>query len=230
MNVLDKAEALDGYRKACEESEPHAKARATHRYELATISPTAQNFLIEAVRSIPLLKGTEMVILDSSADNGFPHTRPPNYIFLPASMCAESPATNTFKETLLHEAIHIHQRRYKGVWESSLKRAGWTPVPKGTIPDEFLARLRLNPDTIGVPFYAFNNYHIPLPLFGPTPSLQTTTVQWFDTRMGSLFHEPPKEFTKKYGPNINQPEHPYEIYAEIFASKKGDILDLLANI
>ena len=230
MSVLDKAESLDGYREACLTSEPNAAARRGQRYELASISKTAETFLIEAVESLPLLKGSEMVILDSTADNGFPHTRPPNYICLPASMCAEAPASATFKETLVHEAIHLHQRRYKGVWEASLKRAGWSPVPKGTIPDECLERLRLNPDTIGVPFYSFNKYYIPLPLFGPIPALNTAKVEWLDTRTGALFHEAPKEFLRKYGANINQPEHPYEIYAELFSKRKEDILECLSNI
>jgi hypothetical protein len=230
MSVLDKAESLDGYRQACNESEPNRRARQGHIYELASISKTAETFLIEAVQSLPLLKGSEMVIINSTADNGFPHTRPPNYICLPASMCQESPASISFKTTLIHEAIHIHQRKYKGVWESSLRRAGWTPVSSGTIPDEFLERLRLNPDTIGLPFYAFNKYHIPLPLFSPVPTLQGTQVKWFDTRTGALYNDAPKEFIKKYGANINQPEHPYEIYAELFSTKNDDILALLANI
>jgi hypothetical protein len=232
MSVLDKAESLDGYRTACKESQPNAEAREGQLYELASISKSAETFLTEAVRSIPLLKGCEIVILDSSADNGFPHTRPPNYICLPASMCKEAPATDNFKETLLHEAIHIHQRQKRALWDASLRRAGWTPVPAGTIPQEFLDRIRLNPDTLGIPFFAFNEYHIPLPLFPPVrPSLQNAQVKWFDRRTGSLFHEPPKEFVKKYGTNIHQPEHPYEIYAELFSAKKSnDISEALSKI
>jgi len=230
MSVLDKAERLDGYLQACNESEPNAKARKGQVYELASISKTAEKFLTEAVQSLPLLKGSEMVILNSSADNGFPHTRPPNYICLPASMCTEGPASQSFKTTLVHEAVHIHQRNFKSLWESSVKRAGWTPVPKGTIPDEFLERLRLNPDTLGVPFYAFNERHIPLPLFSQSPSLQGTHVKWFDTRTGTLYNDAPKEFIKKYGANIHQPEHPYEIYAELFSSKPGTIETQLSNI
>lgn len=230
MSVLDKAESLDGYREACNESEPNKKARQGQRYELASISKTAEKFLIEAVESLPLLKGSEIVILNSSADNGFPHTRPPNYICLPASMCSEGPASQTFKTTLIHEAVHIHQRRFKGLWENSVKRAGWTPVSKGTIPDEFLERQRLNPDTLGVPFYAFNGHHIPLALFSQSPTLQGAHVKWFDTRTGTLYNDAPKEFVKKYGPNIHQPEHPYEIYAELFSERPGTIDEQLSNI
>jgi hypothetical protein len=114
-----------------------------------------------------------------------------------------------------------------------LKRAGWTPVPAGSIPQEFLNRIRLNPDTLGVPFFAFNEHHVPLPLYPPSlrPSLQNAQVKWFDIRTGSLFHEPPKEFLKKYGANIHQPEHPYYIYAELFSeSKVNDISTALSNI
>jgi hypothetical protein len=232
MSVLDIAERIDGYRTACYESEPNAESRKGQKYELATITKTAENFLVEAVQNIPILKGCDMVIIDSSADNGMPHTRPPNYVCLPASMCKESAASDTFKNTLIHEGIHVHQRKNKGLWESALKRAGWTPVAKGIIPADVLSRIRLNPDTIGIPFYAFNEHHIPLPLFPPNSRATFNSVQikWFDTRSGALYNEAPKEFIKKYGGNINQPEHPYEIYAEIFSNKNEDITTALSNI
>jgi hypothetical protein len=236
MNVLERTESIDGYRKACNNSRPNSIARQNYKYELATISQKAETFLIEAVRSIPLLKGVEIVILDSSADSGFPHTRPYNYLCLPAYMCAEAPATETFKTTLIHEGIHIHQRKFKTVWEPFFMAVGWTPIEREQIPDKFLKLLRLNPDTIGVPLYAFNKYHVPLPLFSEstTPSFQTVQVGWYDIRAGVLFHHPPKEFIKKYGNNINQPEHPYEIYAELFSDAGlrtvDQVLDALANI
>jgi hypothetical protein len=219
MNVLERAESIDGYLKACNNSQPNFVARQNYSYELANISKKAETFLIDAVKSIPLLKGVEIVVLDSTAEAGFPHTRPPNYICLPASMCTEAPATDTFKTTLIHEGIHIHQRRFKSIWQSFLLSAGWTPIEREQIPHKFLDSLRLNPDTIGIPLYAFHKYHVPLPLFSQstTPTLKTANVGWYDTRAGVLFHHPPKEFIAKYGADINQPEHPYEIYAELFS-------------
>jgi hypothetical protein len=237
MNVLDIAEQKDGYLEACNNSTPNAEARRNYNYDLSKISTKAEDFLIQAVQDIPLLKGCEIVILDSTADAGFPHTRPQNYICLPESMCKESSATDTFKTTLIHEGIHINQRKNRAFWEFSLNSAGWTPVEKGQIPDKFLDSIRLNPDTIGIPFYAFNRFHIPLPLFPPStirPTLQNAEVKWYDTRTKSLFHEPPKEFINKYGNNIRQSEHPYEIYAELFSdagiTTSDGVLKALSNI
>uniref|UniRef100_A0A6C0JVD6 DUF4157 domain-containing protein n=1 Tax=viral metagenome TaxID=1070528 RepID=A0A6C0JVD6_9ZZZZ len=217
MNVLDIADGIDGYITACNGSFSNFQARKAYKYELSNISKKAEQSLSAAVQSIPLLKGCEMVILDSSADAGFPHTRAPKHVCLPASMCSEEPASERFKETLLHEAIHIHQRRNRGMWQVFLKRSKWTPVLEGTIPEQYFDSIRLNPDTIGTPFYAFNGQHVPLPLFPPSGgTLKNTEVKWFDIKAGTLFHEPPKEFVKLYG-KVHQPEHPYEIYAEIFS-------------
>jgi len=47
-------------------------------------------------------------------------------------------------------------------------------------------------------------------------TLGDVTIQWFDLRTGALFHSPPESFTEKYG-TPSQPEHPYEIYAVMFA-------------
>jgi hypothetical protein len=50
--------------------------------------------------------------------------------------------------------------------------------------------------------------------------MNDVVIEWLDLRIGSLFHEAPKEFREKYGSTIHQPEHPYEIYAEIFSEAK----------
>ena len=236
MNVLDIADGVDGYRTACNNSFSNFQARKNYKYELSNISKEAEKYLTEVIDTIPLLKGCEIVILDSTADSGFPHTRAPKYICLPVSMCEEaSKDPETFKITLAHEGVHLHQRRNRGLWDLYLRGHNWIPVVENTIPEKYFELVRLNPDTIGVPFYAFNGRHIPLPLFpSGRNTFENVEVKWFDTKAGVLFHEPPKEFIKKYGNNIKQSEHPYEIYAEIFSEAglkcNGDILDGLANI
>lgn len=218
MGVLEQAEAADNYRKLCSESFFNEKARVLQGYELSTISRDAEKSLRDAVAQIPLYNICEITIINGGADNGFPHTRPKNLVCLPDSMCSNTAATPKFMETLIHEAIHVHQRLNKDLWLQGLKKVGWTPVSSDEIPDEFKERIRLNPDTILEQFWAWSKYHVPLCLFRKhgTISLSNTVVEWLDLRTGSLFHEPPKGFNKQ---NINQMEHPYEIYAEILASK-----------
>jgi hypothetical protein len=48
--------------------------------------------------------------------------------------------------------------------------------------------------------------------------LGDVTIEWLDLRTGALFHAPPQSFTEKYG-SPSQPEHPYEIYAVLFAQQ-----------
>lgn len=221
MDVLERAEAIDGYRRTCSRNPLNAKAREGHDYELSNITVKAYNFLRNAIDDYPLLQGSEFAILDSTADAGFPHTRPNNLICLPNSLCKEAPATNNFRITLLHEGMHIHQRKFKSEWDRAMERAGWTPISKDRIPEEFRDKVRINPDTMMSPFWAFKKFHVPLPMFRKeNPKLNDAVVEWMDIRTGALFHDPPKVFTEKYGKSIHQPEHPYEIYAELFSEAK----------
>ena len=219
MDYLAAAEALDGYRAACRSSATNWEARDGQGYEMDAISEAATNFLQKAAGSIPLLGGSEIVILNSEADNGFPHTRPPNLICIPASLCKESEATKQFRITLAHEAIHVHQRKRPDLWENFCAAEGWTWIPTATIPSELRERARINPDTMGRPFWAWETYLVPLPLFRPyrRPTLSNAVVEWYDIRSGSLAQEFPRTFLAKYGAGIHQPEHPYEIYAEKFS-------------
>jgi hypothetical protein len=222
MSILEIAEAADSYRMKCSQSFLNQKARELQDYELSSISKYAQMYLEKAINTIPLYDVCQIAILNDNADNGFPHTRPNNIVCLPASICIDEPATPKFIETLIHEAIHVHQRLNKELWLKSLKRVKWTPVNSDLIPDEFKQRMRLNPDTILEPFWAWSEYHVPLCLFRKTGevSLSNTIVEWLDLRTDSLFHDPPKGFNEVYKHHRHQMEHTYEIYAEIFAAKQ----------
>jgi hypothetical protein len=221
MDVLKTAEELDHYQAKCQANIFNREAREAYEYTLDTISPKAVKSLQTVAQDIELLDTCEIVILDKTADNGFPHTRPPNLICFPSSMCLETPATKKFRETLIHEAIHVHQRRHTAEWRRALEKRGWIEVPVEIVPAEFNERVRINPDTMLAPFWSWEMYHVPLPLFKKhgTPSLGNTTVQWLDMRTGVLHHEAPASFVKVYGSSVAQPEHPYEIYAELFSAR-----------
>ena len=233
MSVLEQAEAADNYRTKCSESFLNAKAREGHGYEMSSISTDAEKSLRDALYQIPLYDICEIVIINGEADNGFPHTRPKNLVCIPDKMCSKTAATPKFTETLIHEAIHVHQRLNKDLWVQGLKKVGWTPVSPDEIPDVFKERLRLNPDTILEPFWAWSKHHVPLCMFRnlQKPSLGDTVVEWLDLRTGALFHTPPKGLNIEH---INQMEHPYEIYAELLAAKgiktAGGIKEALVNL
>jgi len=221
MSILEEAEAADNYRRECANSFLNDMARAGQGYELSTISTDAEKSLRDAIYHIPLYKICQIAIINAKADNGFPHTRPKNLVCIPDSMCSKTAATPKFVETLIHEAIHVHQRLNKELWLQGLEKVGWTPINANDIPDEFKERVRLNPDTILEPFWAWSKYHVPLCLFKnrAAPTLGGTVVEWLDLRTGSLFHDAPKGLNESLKQHIYQMEHPYEIYAELLAAK-----------
>ena len=216
------AESLDHYRAACEASPANRAARVGQAYELDAISPATTKFLQGAAGKIPLLASAEIAILNSSADGGLPHTRPPNLICLPAGAIPNSDSRE-FTETLLHEGIHIHQRLHPALWLRAVQRAGWKQASPAQVPAEIAARVRINPDTMASPYWLWDD-HIPLPLFPKgvaLPALTAATTQWLDVRTGVLHPDPPPSFRAKGNTETGAAaEHPYELFAYRF-SRQG---------
>jgi hypothetical protein len=217
--ILLRAETLDGYRRACAENKLNAAARKGDQYAAFFVSPEQSARLRNEVFKIDLLNGADIVVVHSSADNGYPHTRPRAIVCLPDTFITSS-SDEALAETLRHEAMHIHQRKFPELWKQKCIQEGWTPVPLENVPKRFRDQCRINPDTMSCPFWAWESYSVPLPMFrGETPSnLSHIRIEWLDLRTGALFHDPPPSFVAKYG-SPSQPEHPYEIYAVIFASE-----------
>ena len=179
-----------------------------------------------------MLANSRMIILHPTADNGFPHTRPGGLVCIPTGVMNKS--TDAVKNTLIHEAIHLHQRNYEHSWDLFCRREGWTPVDDTEIPEELQASVRLNPDTLASPFWSWQDYFVPLPLFVPKPQLGLgdIRVKWFDLRNRAIFADPPPSFLNRFG-DISQPEHPYEIYAVEFSDagldSPGKVLQRMTN-
>jgi hypothetical protein len=233
--ILESAEHRDGYRAACKASPPNAEARRVDKYVPYFLSPDEAHRLRAEISYIDLLNESSVVVLHSSADNGYPHTRPNDVVCMPENTITGVP-TQTLRNTLRHEAMHIHQRRYPTLWKNKCIHEGWKPIPTENIPKRFRDRCRINPDTMyETPFWAWQSYHVPLPMFEDSKSLllKDVRIEWMDLRTNAIFHEPPKSFTDTYG-TPSQPEHPYEIYAVNYANEglssnmavKNKLLDL----
>jgi hypothetical protein len=218
-NILLRAEAADNYRKKCAESPPNASARSGQHYAPFFVSDDQSARLRKEIFKIELLNGADILVVHSSADNGYPHTRPKAVVCLPDSFITGT-SDESLAETLRHEAMHIHQRRFPELWKEKCIGEGWRPLDIQDIPRRFRYQCRINPDTMACPFWAWDTHHVPLPMFrNDTPQhLGDVRIEWLDLRTGALFHEPPPSFTAKYGTPV-QPEHPYEIYAVIYAQQ-----------
>jgi hypothetical protein len=218
--LLRIAEAFDNYCAKCKESAINSTARNSCSYSPYFLPENDANRLTAVVTDIDLLRDTNTIILHSSAENGYPHTRPNAIVCLPAAFVLASTDTD-LRETLCHEAMHIHQRKYPELWKEVCIAEGWTPLRTDAVPLRFRERCRLNPDTCyDTPYWAWNKYYVPLPMFKRdiNITLGDANIEWFDLRTGALFHTPPESFTKKYG-TPPQPEHPFELYAVIFAKE-----------
>ena len=225
--ALRKAEVIDGYRAACEACTLNAAARSNQVYAPSFLEPEQIKRTVDAVSKVPIASTCDVVVLHPSADNGFPHTRPNSLICMPAAF-VESSSSRMLEETILHEAIHIHQRRNPELWEAACRKEGWTPISTEQIPSEFASRCRLNPDTMNKPFWAWQTNSVPLPLFTREdyPTMEGVRIKWFDLRTHAVITDPPPSFTARYG-SPSQPEHPYEILAVDYAAAKLNTDELL---
>jgi hypothetical protein len=216
--LLERAETLDGYRTIVEASDPNRRAREGDRYIPFLVPPAEAELVRSTMDSISLLDGCDILILHPSADSGMPHTRPKSLICLPSSAVK---GEDELLETLRHEAIHIHQRKYPSLWISAVQKEGWMPVEGEQIPLELRRNCRINPDTMSSPFWAWQGAYVPLPLFVKKPAIRLSDVviKWFDLRSADLHSQPPPSFSARYGPSPPQPEHPYELLAVEFAAQ-----------
>ena len=210
--LLEAAERIDGYRAACEANRANRAARYTQDYSPSIFSEEDTTRLMKAATQVPLLDGKDIVVLDASADGGFPHTRPNGIVCIPTSLLSED--QDALEETLAHEAIHLHQRENPGQWLAACKADGWTEVQESVVPPRYWERRRINPDTMLAPLFAWETSWIPLPLFNQSAPtrLSDVSVKWLDIRSTALLQEPPSSFSQRYG-TAPQPEHPYELLA-----------------
>lgn len=217
MSILEQAESADHYLATVAASPINAAARAACSY---TVWPD-QSLAAQAQAMVG--DKAKVVILHPTAEGGMPHTRGlagltgltgltqsktnvKGMIALPAYY-----PESRLAETLRHELVHIEQRRAPPALEPEWQRAN-----EREIPEHFLSRARLNPDTYAARWWAWEGRHIPIPVFEreDKPRLQDITVFWYDRRTGRAIRQPPATFTAAYGEvTAAQAEHPYELAA-----------------
>lgn len=203
--ALAHAEMIDHFVERCNKCQVNRLARAKCSYSAwndQSLAIKAKQFLDENI---------SVLIVNPSAEGGMPHTRAPSLICLPAYFPEER-----LESTIKHELVHISQRRNPSLWRNRAAQEGWVPVDESEIPQHWLARCRLNPDTAAARFFAWQGRHVPLPVFlrEDKPDLRDIQVRWYDRAEGIVKSGVPTSFTQKYGHlGISSLEHPYELWA-----------------
>jgi hypothetical protein len=208
--LLQNAERIDNYCKLCQANPLNNYARKSFSYTAWHDQTDAA--IIEHDFGLNK-KGVKVVIMNQSADAGMPHTRGTNIICLPAFL---RESEHQLKETIKHELIHIDQKRRSEIWREKLLEEGWLPDSSKSVPVELKYRCRINPDTVQIPFPAWEGRYIPLPLFEreDKPNLREISVRWWDTEQERVLINPPTTYIKKYGnQSVSSMEHPYELFA-----------------
>jgi hypothetical protein len=215
MELLEKAENIDGFFSAVHQSPINHSARSQLSY-------VPMNEYVES-----WLDDTNIVTMYPTAEAGMPHTRPPNLICMPAYF-----PEHARKETLAHEFVHIDQRRRKGLWNDFFRKEGWQPIDVTHLPQRLVQRCRLNPDTVDSRFWAWKGRSVPLPLFEreDKPELRRVVIHWYDVQTGIRQPEPPRLFLERYGMSPPQAEHPRELSAVEIAPHFQTLKDIDAYL
>jgi len=153
-------------------------------------------------------------IMPKSCEQGLPHTRANDVIAIPENL-----PESRFADILAHEKIHLLQRRMPESW-ARFYRIKWDydlyNAPPIGVPDDLKTLIRANPDTNIEPWCCWRKRWWPVPIYKDTTklSLSGAGVKWWDQQNNTVSSKPPEAWTKFFGADIHQAEHPHEITAE----------------
>jgi hypothetical protein len=206
--ILKKAESIDFFTTTCQIDQVNSLARKNCSY---TPWPE-QTLASKATEYIPydLRESVKVVILNPSAEGGMPHTRP-GVICLPAYF-----PDSMLEETMKHELVHVDQRINREHWKLKLVKEGWVEESESSIPEHWLERCRMNPDTWSSRFWSWEDRYIALPVFQRTdvPSMKEFDIFWYDKQEERAIRKAPLDFVEQYGTvSPSAQEHPYELMA-----------------
>jgi hypothetical protein len=210
LQALFRAEQIDNYRKQVNDSPINRAARAGQDYLPSPHS--IQRAIPPADPAEPWPNG-QVIWMDPTADEGLPHTRPPNLICISRDFPQADLAN-----TLLHERVHVSQQLHPRIWLNMFDEWGFQQW-HGSLPAELESRRRLNPDLLGKPLYIWKNSWVPFAIFKSTsqPRLKETDVVWWDAKSRTLLRTPPPGWIEFFG-HIPAGEHPFEIVAYLVAA------------
>jgi hypothetical protein len=212
--TLERAELLDNYVTYCKNSWSNKKARRDFLYDVAPV-PSHQVTQIDKLKVLEVIpkwvNPVNVVVLNNTADNGFPHTRP-DIICIPHNLID----SYSLQSTLIHESVHILQRRYPKLWNDVYLKVLNMKESDVALPHELEVYVRYNPDTIYTRQYVWNNKWIAVPVYlrKDNPQLAHIRLHFYDINTQRWQAYPPIEWTKFFGEmNDSEQEHPHEMAA-----------------
>ncbi len=154
-------------------------------------------------------------IVDDACKEGLPHTTGPSTIRMIQRIWSGSRRDHV----LAHEQIHLAQRRTVVDWADFYARAWGYKCqrdPPTSIPPDFVARLRPNPDTADTPWAVWRGRYVFFPAFTAEGSLAGAEVIVWDLENHRQVGIPEEWRTEFCGTGQcpHQYEHPHEISAE----------------
>ena len=205
-------EQLDGFDAACMKSE--VNRRAMQLVEVCAPPPAAAEY----VAAVPLfdwlrtIRTTKVLFFLE----GLPHTREVATIYLPYDIVYEA----TFNKTMLHEAIHVHQRIHRDAWNAIFARA-WDMRPwHGDLPAGLESRRRYNPDTHLEPLFIWRGHYVPVMVFrrADAPRLREAHCVWYNVETEGWEQVAPPGWREFFGTDTpSLCEHPNEMAAYILS-------------
>ena len=125
-------------------------------------------------------------------ENGLPHTRM-DIIFLPQTIIQESISSIT--QTLIHEKVHVHQRKYKTRYQQKLQEDNYKIIGKRS--DYY--KIRSNPDVDEYIYYHPDNFMMIENYRTITPKhIQDTEPLNIDTKYEHPYEEIAYKVAEKY--------------------------------
>lgn len=147
-------------------------------------------------------------IIDDTREGGMPHTRS-NTIVLSTKTLAQP--ENQIMRTIIHEFIHIQQKRFPNLFEKLYRMWDFSRY-HGKLPQELVSTIRNNPDTEGL--WIWKNQYVMLPIYLEKHGMNTAYVV-YNIETGTI--DTNTSIKTQFGPNATQPEHPAELSATILA-------------
>lgn len=165
------------------------------------------------LQRIPTEHGT-IELVDDACQEGLPHTTDAHTVRMTQTVYDSTRR----EEILVHERIHLAQKRDPQKWEAFYKDAWQYELfshPPPDLPAELRSALRPNPDTSSKPWALWRGRYLFFPTFRDPPTLRGAKVMVWDTEQKEIV-EIPTEWKRAFcGDSCpNQLEHPHEIAAE----------------